>query len=308
MSPSSQPLVHVVILSWNGRDDTLACVESCLRATYPNLRVLVVDNGSTDGSPAAVRERFPAAEVLELGENLGYTGGNNAGIRHALAAGADHVLLLNNDTIVDPGFVEPLVEEAGRDPSIGMLNSKMYFFDEPDRIWFAGASFHPWLGWGRHHGYGDLDRGQFDRPEWLERATGCSLLVTRALCARVGLLSDGYFAYCEDLDWSVRARKAGFKIRYVPASRIWHKVSRSTGGTGSGVSHYYFTRNMLRCLDANWPVARPFRPVRWSAVVATSLLGVLTQRVPWRRGGANVLRGAWDYLRGRQGRWTPPAT
>jgi GT2 family glycosyltransferase len=305
---SAHPVVWVVILSWNGRADTLACVESCLKATYPNLRVLVVDNGSNDGSQAAVRERFPQVERLELGENLGYTGGNNAGIRHALAAGADHVLLLNNDTVVDPGFVEALVEVARADPAVGMLNSKMYFFDAPDRLWFAGASFHRWIGWGRHRGYGEVDRGQYDAVEPLERACGCSLMVTRALCEQVGLLADEYFAYCEDLDWSLRARRAGFRIAYVPRSRIWHKVSRATGGTGSGISHYYFTRNMLRCLDSNWPLPAPLRVVRWGTVVAAALAGVVTQRVPWRRGGENVLRGARDHLRGRYGRWAPPAT
>lgn len=298
--------VYVIILNWNGREDTLACVRSCREITYPGVRLLVVDNGSSDGSVAALRERFPDVEVLALAENLGYAGGNNAGIRHALAQGADHVILLNNDTEVAPDFVGALVEAAEADPSVGMANSKMYFFEPKDELWFAGASFHPWLGWGRHEGYGEVDRGQHDAPVSLERACGCSLLVTRAALEKVGLLDEDYFAYCEDLDWSARARRAGFRIAFVPGSRIWHKVSRSTGGTGSGVSHYYYTRNMLRCVDANWPVAAPLRPLRWAAVVATALAGVVAQRVPWRRGGANVLRGARDFLRGRFGRWAPP--
>ena len=304
----SHPSVHLIILSWNGREDTLECVASCRQATYPNVRLLVVDNGSTDGSVAAVRARFPDVEVLELGENRGYTGGNNAGIRRVLEAGAEYVLLLNNDTVVDPGFVDALVDAARADPSAGMLNSKMYFFEPRDMLWFAGASFHPWIGWGRHQGYGEVDRGQHDSVRSLERACGCSLMVTRAACERIGLLDDGYFAYCEDLDWSARARRAGFRIAFVPGSRIWHKVSRATGGTGSGVSHYYYTRNMLRCVDANWPVAAPFRPFRWAAIVATALAGVVAQRVPWRRGGANVFRGARDFLSGRSGRWAPPAS
>jgi GT2 family glycosyltransferase len=300
------PLVYLIILSWNGRDDTLACVESCLKVTYPSSKILVVDNGSRDGTAEAVRERFPQVEVLALGQNLGYTGGNNAGIRHALARGADHVLLLNNDTVVDPGFVDPLVEAVREAPDVGMANSKMYFFEPPDTLWFAGASFLPWLGWGRHRGWGEVDRGQHDGVRWLDRACGCSMLVTRAACEKVGLLDDTYFAYCEDLDWSARARRAGFRIAFVPGSRIWHKVSRATGGTGSGISHYYYTRNMLRCVDANWPIPAPLRPVRWALVVATALGGVVAQRVPWRRGGANVLRGARDFLRGRFGPWTPP--
>jgi len=300
--PLPAPLVYIVVLSWNGREDTLACLESCRAISYPNARVLVVDNGSSDASELAIRTAFPEVELLQTGENLGFTGGNNVGIRRALDAGAAQVLLLNNDTVVDPGIVGALVDAAQSDGSIGMLCSKMYFFDPPDRLWYAGASFHPWLGWGRHRGHGQVDRGQFDQPEETDRASGCSLMVTRDLCERVGLLADEYFCYCEDLDWGFRARRAGFKIVYVPRSRVWHKVSRASGGTGSGVSHYYFTRNMLRCLDANAPLPQPARAARQAAVIAATLLGLVTGGVPFRRGATQVLRGAADYFRGRFGR------
>lgn len=304
----ASPLVYVIVLSWNGRDDTLACIASLRKAAYVNARILVVDNGSTDGSEVAVRERFPEVEVVQTGENLGYTGGNNVGIRRALAAGAEHVVLLNNDTEVDPNFLGALVDAARLDPGAGMLCSKVYFFDPPDRIWFAGASFHPWIGWGRHRGHGETDRGQYDRVGSTRRATGCAVLVTRVLCERVGLLREEYFAYCEDLDWSLRARQAGFEIAFVPGSRVWHKVSRSTGGTGSGVSHYYFARNMLLCVDANAPLPQPLRAIRWGVVIAGALLGVVTQQVSLRLGFRRVLDGVRDYFGRRFGRWEPPGT
>ena len=301
----SPPALTIVILNWNGWQDTIPCVDSCLRATYPGLRLLLVDNGSTDGSEAILRERFPSVELLQTGENLGFAGGNNAGIRRALADGADLVLLLNNDTEVDPGFVTALVEAAVARPDAGMLCPKILLHDRPDVLWYAGASFHPWLGWGRHRGYGQRDRGQFDRVEETERPTGCALLVTRALCDRIGLLRDDYFCYAEDLEWCLRAREAGLGVLYVPASRVWHKVSRSTGGARSVTAVRYHTRNLLACVDDRLPLPFLVRPLRWSAILAAGALGVFTHRLPPGRGIAAVLRGAGDRLRGRRGRIPP---
>ena len=305
MSGPGLPRVTIVILNWNGWQDTVPCVDSCLRATYPGLRLLLVDNGSTDGSEAILRERFPSVELLQTGENLGFAGGNNAGIRRALADGADLVLLLNNDTEVDPGFVTALVEAAVARPDAGMLCPKILLHDRPDVLWYAGASFHPWLGWGRHRGYGQRDRGQFDSVEETARPTGCALLVTRALCDRVGLLRDDYFCYAEDLEWCLRAREAGLGVLYVPASRVWHKVSRSTGGARSVTAVRYHTRNLLACVDDRLPLPFLVRPLRWSAILAAGALGVFTHRLPPGRGIAAVLRGAGDRLRGRRGRIPP---
>ena len=293
--------VTVVVLNWNGWPDTVPCLESCLRASYPGLRLLLVDNGSTDGSEAILRERFPSVELLQTGKNLGFAGGNNAGIRRALADGADLVLLLNNDTEVDPGFVTELVDAAVAHPDAGMLCPKILLHDRPDVLWYAGAFFHPWLGWGGHRGYGQPDRGQFDRLEETPRPTGCALLVTQALCDRIGLLREDYFCYVEDLEWGLRAREAGFSILYVPRSRIWHRVSRSTGGAQSVTAARYSTRNMLACVDERLRLPAPARPLRWAAIVAAGVLGVLKNRLPLGAGLAAIARGAADRLRGRSG-------
>jgi GT2 family glycosyltransferase len=302
---SGTPAVTVVVLNWNGWRDTVACVESCLRATYPRLRLLVVDNGSADGSETALRERFPAVDVLQTGENLGYAGGNNFGIRRALADGADMVLLINNDTEVDPEFATELVHAARASPQAGMLCPKILFHDRPDVLWYAGASFHPWLGWGRHRGAGQRDRGQFDRQEETGRPTGCALLVTRALCERVGLLREEYFCYAEDLEWALRAREAGFGILYVPSARVWHKVSRSTGGARSVTAVRYQTRNLLACVDERLPLPLVVRPLRWGTILVAGVLGVLTGRLPLGPGLAAVARGADDWRRGRVGSLPP---
>jgi len=299
---TEQPVVYLIILNWNGCEDTIACIESCRKVSYPNLEILVVDNGSTDGSGTLIRERFPDLEMILNRNNLGFTGGNNVGIRCALDAGAHYVVLLNNDTVVDPQFVTELVTVAQSDRSIGMLCSKMYFFSRPDVLWYAGASFHPWLGWGRHRGFNERDRGQFDQVEETQRACGCALMVSQQLCREIGILRDEYFCYCEDLDWGLRARKAHYRIMYVPASRIWHKVSRSTGGTGSGLSHYYYIRNMLLCLDTNIPVAFPLRFVRYGAVLVVCVLSLFTQNVPKKTGFGHLYRGMSHYFRKRFGK------
>ena len=295
------PTVTIVVLNWNNLPDTIECLESLRAVTYPALRLLVVDNGSTDGSEAALRARFPGLDVLQTGENLGFAGGNNAGIRRAFSDGTDHVLLLNNDTAVDPGFVTALVEAARANPRAGLLSSKILFFDRPDVIWFAGASFHPRLGWGRHRGHGQRDVGQFDLVEETDRATGCSVLATRAFCEQVGLLRDEYFCYAEDLEWSLRARALGFQVLYVPESRVWHKVSRSTGGARSTAAVRYQTRNLLACVDAQLPLPLPARVLRWGAILAAAGIGLFTQGLPRREGAAAIVQGASDYFRGRQG-------
>jgi hypothetical protein len=296
------PVVTVVVLNWNNAQDTIDCVESVLSCTYPGLRILLVDNGSSDGSEAVLRARFPGIPLLQTGENLGFAGGNDAGIRRALSDGAELVLLLNNDTTVDPGFVDALVTAARAHPGAGMLCPKILFHDRPDVLWYAGASFHPWMGWGRHRGHGQVDRGQFDRLEETGRPTGCALLVTRALCERVGLLREDFFCYAEDLEWGIRARKAGFSVLYVPASRVWHRVSRSTGGERAVTPVRYLTRNVLACVDDQLPLPPGIRWLRRGAILAAGAIGVFTNRLPIGPGLAAVARGAGDRWRGRMGR------
>lgn len=302
MPHSPLPQVTVVVLNWNGWQDTVACVESCLRADYPRLRLLLVDNGSTDGSERILRDRLPGLEFLQTGENLGFTGGNNAGIRRALEEGADFVLLLNNDTTVDPGFAAALVEAAEAHPRAGMFCSKVLRFDRPEVLWYAGASFHSWLGWGRHRGHGQRDVGQFDLVEETGRPTGCALMVRRALCEQVGLLRDDYFCYAEDLEWGLRARAAGYQVLYVPGSRVWHKVGRSTGGARSTTALRYQTRNLLACVDAQLPLPAPARVLRWGAILGAAGLSLITQGLPKRKGAAAIAGGVGDRLRGRSGR------
>jgi hypothetical protein len=295
------PKVIIIVLNYNGYDDTLECLESLKKLNYSNYEILIVDNGSTDGSIEILKNAFPEITLIETGGNLGFAGGENVGIRRALAEGAECIILLNNDTVADPEFAGKLVEVSKRDKKVGILCSKVYLFDKPEVIWYAGGSFNPWLGWGRHRGYGICDDGQFDRVEETVRPCGCSLMVTKEFCERVGLLDEDFFCYCEDVDWGMRAKRAGFKVFYVPDSKVWHKVSKSVGGAGNAISIYYNVRNTLRCLDKSKPLPFPFRHMRHAAVPLTNLLGLFTMKIPKISGIRMIYKGLKDYFRGRFG-------
>ncbi len=224
------PLVWIIIVNWNGKELTLDCLDSLRHVAYRNRRILVVDNGSTDGSINAIRKRFPDIEILPLGENRRFAGGNNAGIRHALARRADLLLLLNNDTTVDPGCLDPMVDRIRSDPAIGIVAPKILYYSAPEVLWYAGGTISFWRGTMRHVGIREQDRGQRDLPGETDYATGCCLLARKELVDTIGLLDESYFMYTEDADWCMRARRAGYRIIYEPRAKIWHRLSISAGG------------------------------------------------------------------------------
>jgi GT2 family glycosyltransferase len=242
------PSVSIVVLNWNGKDDTLECLESLCRVTYSNYDVVLVDNGSTDGSVPSFRQRFPHLQILETGTNLGFAAGNNIGIRWGLERGADYVLLLNNDTVVSPDFLEELVRIAEGNRRIGFVGPKIYYYNyhrRKDVIAFAGGQFRIWRGRLVQVGAGEVDRGQYDVVREVDYVEGSCLLARVEMIRTVGLLDPDYFMYWEDTDWCIRAAKAGYKAVYVPAARIWHKEPpRATGK--SSAAYYYFGRNVIR--------------------------------------------------------------
>lgn len=226
----AQPNVWIIIVNWNGREITLDCLDSLHHSTYRNQHVLVVDNASTDGSVEQIRKLFPDVEVLALPENRRFAGGNNTGIRHALDRGAELLLLLNNDTTVDPGFLEPLVARLASDPSAGIVAPKIFYHAQPDRLWYAGGSISFWTGSMRHLGIREDDNGQYDTPGETDYASGCCFLTRAKLVAEIGLLDESYYMYTEDADWCMRARRAGYRVMYEPKARVWHRLSVSAGG------------------------------------------------------------------------------
>ncbi len=240
------PRVVIIILNWNRRDDTIECVESVRKISYPNFEVIVVDNGSDDDSASVISRRFPDVRIIETGKNLGYAGGNNVGITAALANGAECILLLNNDTIVDSRILQAFVEASASTPNGGLFSGKVYYYSQPNRIWYAGARWFEKRSNFAHVGYQCLDTGdQFNTLEETDFAQGCALFVKVEVVKKIGLLEEQFFLNFEEIDWSYRARAAGLKCFFVPQAKVWHKISVSFGGAESPVHSYFLVRNRL---------------------------------------------------------------
>lgn len=240
------PKVFVIILNWNGYEVTKECLESLRSIDYPNFEIIVVDNGSSDSSPERFRKNFPDLELIRNPKNLGFTGGNNVGIRRALEHGAVYVLLLNNDTVVAPTFLSELIRVAESDERIGILNPKIYYFDNPRTIWYAGGTFNRWRGFARHVGHRTKDVSRYDEIREVTFITGCAYLIKSSVIREIGLLDDLFFYTCEDTDWSIRALQAGFKAVYVPSAVIWHKESYDTKrNVGKPFRDFYNIRNSI---------------------------------------------------------------
>ncbi|MGC9358694.1 MAG: glycosyltransferase family 2 protein [Anaerolineae bacterium] len=224
----NHPRVVTIVLNWNRREDTLECLRSLEHLTYPKYGVIVVDNGSTDGSVEAVQEAFPSVQLLTNAENLGFAGGNNVGIRHALDGEADYVFLLNNDTVVDAALLDEVVATAETDPQIGLVGPKIYYYDQPDRLWYAGAR-EQWLRRiPATVGLDELDQGRYDQVRETAFIYGTAMLIRRQVLEDIGLFDERFFAYHEDADFCMRARQAGYRCVYNPRGVIWHKVSAAT--------------------------------------------------------------------------------
>jgi hypothetical protein len=299
--------VAVVVLSWNGRDDTLDCLGSLARVRWERLTQIVVDNGSTDGTLEAVRAAFPDVEAIRSEENVGFADGNNIGIRAALEAGADYVFLLNNDTLVDEGVVEALVTEAARRPDAGALCPLIHYVDPPDRIWYAGARFDPRaVHNGRHTGYGERDVGQYHAVREIGRATGAAMFVPRRVVEEVGYLDGRLFIQVEDVDWSLRMRAAGYRILFVPGALVSHRVAMTSGGERAPVTAYYEMRNTLVVSSRHAPLRGLPRLRRELGSLAVHLLHARLARNPVANARA-VLAGWRDFHTGRLGPYSEDA-
>jgi hypothetical protein len=249
----SNTRVSIIILNWNGLDDTVDCLESLKKIDYPAYDIVVFDNGSTGNDATVLEEKFAGyIRLIRSKENLGYAAGINAGINYAKAnLDSGYILLLNNDTIVDPLFLKLMVEAAEAEPGSGITGPKVYYYDYPDRIQSAGNTVDMYTGRISMIGNKQVDRGQYDNIKRVDFFAPC-LLIKRRIIEDVGLLDDSYFLYWEDVDYCVRARRKGYKIAYVPASKIWHRTavklklsdkSQQKSKAASIFPYYYITRN-----------------------------------------------------------------
>ena len=278
------------------------CIESIknIHTFSFKLTILIIDNGSSE-KLGIHDNRFGniVLKVINNKENLGFSGGHNVGIRYALENGADFVVILNNDTLVDKNFLEELLKVSGQAKNVGILVPKIYFapgFEFHKKrykrnelgkvLWYAGGE----MDWknviGRHKGVDEVDHGQYNRVEETELATGCCMMVRKEVFERVGNFEEKYFLYYEDSDLSIRCRKKGFKIIYVPGSIIFHKNAGSAGGSGSELQDYYITRNRL-------VFGLKYAPIRAKiALFKESLIFLISGRY-WQK------RGVFDFYLGR---------
>lgn len=296
----SQPLIVIVILNTNRRDDTLACLASIEQSTYTNYRVIVLDNASSDGSAEAIRRTFPSVHVIDLTENRGYAGNNNVGIQAALDRGAEWVLVLNEDTIVDPDCLTEL-ERIGRlDPGVGMLGPMVYHYDEPTVIQSGGGRLGQFWE-SLHIAQNQTDTGQLQQPHVVDWLTGCSLLVRRDVITQVGMIDERFFYYWEETEWCLRARRAGWRLVHVPQAKLWHKGVQRNYRPKPAVA-YYNTRNQL------FMMLKHRAPLRTWLVVAARMVRTLLSmsiRPKWRsslRHRDAMALGAFDFMRRRWGR------
>ncbi|MCG6535034.1 MAG: glycosyltransferase family 2 protein [Syntrophales bacterium LBB04] len=277
------PKIYVVILHWKNILCLAECLASLDKVTYDNIEVIIVNNGPDDLSDINKHLKLKV-QTLKSPSNVGFARGNNLGIKEALKNRADYVLLLNDDTVVFPDFLSILVGAGESNPDAGMLGPKIFYFDEPGKIWFSGSSFDTRTCMITTHGSDQIDEDDSFEPVISDYITGCALLIKKAVIEKIGLLDESFFLYWEDVDWGLRAKKAGLKNFVVPHSRIWHKVSVSTGGMDSPIRAYHKTRSHLLMAKLHSPKAMTrlqmgfFRDIAWLLVKSSDIYRVLRAR------------------------------
>lgn len=251
------PSVAIIILTWNQCNLTMNCLNSLTKLDYPTdqLHIIVVDNASTDDTVNSIHNYFPAVTVLENNENLGYAGGNNVGIRHAIAQGTDFICILNNDIIVAPDFLISLITVLQQHPDVGIITPLVAEMMNPDRVWSLGMQVDRQTGSVfRLHADEAVALLQAKAPVEIDVASGAAMLVKREVFERAGFLDEKFYLYFEEADWCLRARRAGYRILATPSTVVWHKVSATLGPT-SPVIDYYMARNQLRFIARHWSYA-----------------------------------------------------
>ena len=283
--------VALVILHFNEPKLTENCLESVKKIKTQDFKVeVIVINNNPQEKINFLKRKFPEFVFLEVKENLGFTGGNNLGIKKALKKGTNFVLLLNNDTLVDKNLITELLEVAKNNKQVGILGPKIYFapnyefhrerYQEKERgrvIWYAGGLFDWQNIIASHRGVDEIDRGQYQRLEATDFASGCAMLVRKEVFQKIGLFDNQYFLYLEDVDFCQRAKKAGFKIFYVPTAKLWH-LNAGSSEVGGPLHDYYLTRNRLL-------FGFKYASGRTKLALIRESLRILFKGSPWQRLG-----------------------
>ncbi len=288
----------IIILNWNGLNDTLECLDSLKSLTYSSFEIILVDNGSTDGSLKTLKEHYPDLIYVENQTNLGFAEGNNRGIEVALDRGADFVVLLNNDTVVAPDFLNAFAAAGEEHPKAGALGAKIFYHDEPATLWYAGGGVDR-TSWSCYHiGNGRPDQSEkYRKIAPTEYGCGCALAISKEAISKVGTLSPEYFLIWEEIDWCYRLRNEGFECLFVPGARVWHKISQSFAeGNRGRMWHYFYMRNRLLFIQRH--ATRKERARFYLQTFLPEVFNLIKSRDPHCRA---ALLGIADFFRRRLG-------
>jgi len=295
MIGDKQPSVAIIIVNYNGIEDTIECIKSLDKINYCNYKVFVIENGSSKKPTKAQIDYLNGHAVyIESSENLGFSGGNNIGIRKAIENGFDYVLLLNNDTTVEPDFLSILIGVAIQKENVGIVGGKIAFYSKPSHLWYGGGHLNEKSGGGSHERWNELNPPDTDEIREVTFITGCLMLIPTNVLKKVGLLSEEYFLYAEDTDFCYKVIKAGYKLWFCENTMVYHKVSASTGAT-SAMTQYYMVRNVLY-------LTKKYR-TDYHKVNARFTCQIAKDIIRGRKQVAPVMCAYRDYLKGNMGKW-----
>ncbi len=243
------PHVSIVVVSYNGEKDTMECLKSISDLTYDNVDTILVDQNSKDGTVQAVKQHYPWVRLIKNHQNDGITGGNNIGLKEALAHSTDYILLLNNDTIIEPSLLQKLVDALENDRSIGIASPTAFYYNRPDVICYAGIKIDCR---GQNYGTEGISINSLDMNiRETDLAAGGAVIIRKSVIEQIGLMDNRFFIYFDDTDFCARARQAGWKIMYIPTAKIWHKISHTSEALGNHFGVYHWRRNRLLYLWKN---------------------------------------------------------
>lgn len=302
--PTASPRVAIVIVNWNGVDDTTDCLESLKHTDYENYSAIVVDNGSSDDSEVKLRSRFPEHTVLQAGSNLGFAGASNLGMQRGLANGADYLLLLNNDTRVDSAAVSRLVAESESDAKTGITGAMIAQMSHPGKVWAFGGIFNVNTGYAKHFlSEAEAQLCKIQPPLYLY-VPGCVMLIRRECLEDSGFLNERFFHLAEDVDFCVRVQRRGWKLALAAGALVFHRGSASLGRF-SPLYNYYEQRNRLFVIQAHYMHRDSVRSTLWDGLMILGRLFLTLGKIDRVRNffcGARLLGLAvYDFLRGRDG-------
>lgn len=237
------PLIAVIILNTNRKEDTLACLTSLIANQYPRLKIVVLDNHSTDGSVEAIQAQFPQVTILAIDENKGYAGNNNVGLKFVQQFEAEWIFVVNEDTIFADHALQEMMIAVANHPEAGIIGPLVYHFDEPTIIQSAGGKFNT-AGDSVHISQNEEDRGQFQKPYPVDWISGCAIAIRKEALQQAGLIDERFFYYWEETEWCYRVKSYGWEIFLIPAAKIWHKGVQRNYVPNANIT-YYATRNRL---------------------------------------------------------------